>query len=65
MLQLLRPAWRELAPQQCADLAGLGVQHLSQHLCVVSLPGQARFQVIDVFRQNAGYDLNVCFSKPF
>ena len=58
MLQLLRPAGRKLPPKKGTDLSRLGVQHLGQHLRVVSLPSQSRLQVVDVLRQNACYDLD-------
>ena len=44
----MRPARRELTPQQSADFSGLGVEHFGKDLCVVAVPGEPWFQFINV-----------------
>ena len=48
----MRPARRELTPQQSADFSGLGVEHFGKDLCVVAVPGEPWFQFINVLRQD-------------
>ena len=48
---LPRAAGVELAAEEMADLAGLGVELLRQNLGGIALAGQPRFQVVKVGRQ--------------
>jgi hypothetical protein len=52
VVEVLRPARRELTSQQSADLSGLGVEHFGQDFCIVAVPGQPRLQFINVLRQD-------------